>query len=360
MKRIGLRGQLLLVFTVAHVATGVVIGVLLLRSTSASIERELGSIGRTLSCSIAEAGADLVLTESYIDLLDLLHNSCCATGDDVSYVFVVDRTGRVVAHTFADGFPLDLVAINRGEAGKCPSVRLDTNEGAVRDFAAPILDGRAGTVRLGLSEARIATAGRAVLNRVLIFGGVTYALGVAAVIFFTTLVTRPLRQLSQVAEKVSQGDLHPDINIRAGGEVGKLASTFEHMLAGLRTRTEALAAAERMAAVGELAAGVAHEINNPLDGVQNCLRFLEKSSNLDDRSREFVVLMKEGLARIETVVHQLLTFAKDEKRERSMVDVSSVVQNSLAFVEHRASDRGCKLLVDSDGDVPKIWADEQG
>ncbi len=376
MHRIGIRGRVLIVFTVVHVVTGLVIGVLLLRSTAASVDRELESIGGTLACNIADASADMVLTESYFDLWNLLRTSRCATGDDVSYLFVVDRTGAVVAHTFAEGFPLDLLAVRRDDPtasrrsgsfegaarpnGRGGSVRLETDKGPIRDFVAPILDGRAGAVRLGLPEARITAAARATLAEVLVLSLITYAAGVTGVILLTTLVTRPLRRLTQVAERISRGDLHPEIDIRAGGEIGKLSASFEHMLAGLEARTRALAAAERMAAVGELAAGVAHEINNPLDGVQNCLRQHEKGRADDPKCREFLALIKEGLARMETVVRQLLTFAKDEKSKRQMVDTDAVVRNSLVFVEHRASKKRCRLSFDSNGKLPKIWADERG
>ncbi|MHC4502990.1 MAG: ATP-binding protein [Planctomycetota bacterium] len=360
MHRIGIRGRVLIVFTVVHVVTGLVIGVLLFRSTAASVERELESIGSTLACNIADASADMVLTESYFDLWDLLRTSCCATGDDVSYLFVVDRTGAVVAHTFSEGFPVDLLAVRRDDPTAKGSVRLETDKGPIRDFVAPILDGRAGAVRLGLPEARIAAAARATLAEVLVLSLITYAVGVAGVILLTTLVTRPLRRLTQVAERISRGDLRPEIDIRAGGEIGKLSASFEHMLAGLEARTRALAAAERMAAVGELAAGVAHEINNPLDGVQNCLRQHERGRADDPKCREFLALIKEGLVRMETVVRQLLTFAKDEKSKRQMVDADAVVRNSLVFVEHRASKKRCKLSFDTNGKLPTIWADERG
>ncbi len=357
IRRIGIRSRLLIVFTVAHIATGLVVGVLMLRSTTASVDRELESIGYTLACSIAESGADMILTESYLDLLNLLRTHCCTEGDDVSYIFIVDRAGRVVAHTFHDGFPLDLLTVNRSEGGP---VVLETDEGPIRDFAAPILDGRAGTIRLGLSEARMAEVARSMAGKVLMLGAITYAAGVAGVMLLTALVMRPLTRLARVADKVSGGDLHPKIDIGVGGDLGKVAASFEHMLVRLRARTEALRAAERMAAVGELAAGVAHEINNPLDGVQNCLRLLEKTPADGVRRQEFTALMKEGLSRIEKVVHQLLTFAKDEKPKRSTVDVDTVVRNSLVFVEHRALIKRCRLSFQSNGKLPKIWADERG
>ncbi|MHC5057246.1 MAG: sensor histidine kinase [Planctomycetota bacterium] len=357
MRRIGIRARVLLVFSVANVAIGIVVGALMLRAAMASVDRELESVGNTLACSVAESSTDMVLTDSRFDLLNLLTKHCGGREGVVSYIFVLDRAGQVLAHTFSEGFPLELLAVDQHEGR---SVLLETEGDVIHDFAAPILEGRAGTVRLGLSEARVVAEAKGMLSNALLLGAIAYAVGAVGVGVIVTLVTRPLRQLAQVAERVSQGLVHPEIDSRVGGDIGKLAASFKHMLASLETRTRALAAAERMAAVGELAAGVAHEINNPLDGVQNCLRQHGRLQASSRHCQEFVALIGEGLARIETVVRQLLTFAKDEKPRRSKVDVDSVVRNSLIFVEHRASNRKCRLSFEPNGGLPKVWADERG
>lgn len=115
--------------------------------------------------------------------------------------------------------------------------------------------------------------------------------------------------------------------------------------------------AERLAAVGELAAGVAHEVNNPLGGLQNFVKMMKKEPEDISQNREFLDLMSEGLKRIEIIVKQLMAFSRPYSTHMSNHSLNEIVENSLRFVGHRIKECGVRLEKDLSLDLPEIYGD---
>ncbi len=115
--------------------------------------------------------------------------------------------------------------------------------------------------------------------------------------------------------------------------------------------------AERLAAVGELAAGVAHEVNNPLGGLQNFVKMMKKEPGNISQNLEFLDLMSEGLKRIEIIVKQLMAFSRPYSTHMSNHSLNEIVENSLRFVDHRIKDLGIHLEKVLFQDLPEIYGD---
>jgi len=115
--------------------------------------------------------------------------------------------------------------------------------------------------------------------------------------------------------------------------------------------------AERLAAVGELAAGVAHEINNPLGGLQNFVKMMKKEPGNTSQNVEFLDLMSEGLKRIEVIVKQLMAFSRPYSMQMSNHSLNEIVENSLRFVEHRVKEQDIHLEKFLVQNLPEIYGD---
>src|SRR5574341_1366367 len=143
-------------------------------------------------------------------------------------------------------------------------------------------------------------------NRVIVLIFVCITVVIAIGVSFTNRITQPILQLAQGAKAIASGNLDHRIAVVSQNEVGLLAREFNQMAAKLKEsysnleqkveeRTTQLLRAERLAAVGELAAEVAHEINNPLGGLQNFASMLESEPENVSQTKKYATLMLEGL-----------------------------------------------------------------
>ena len=100
---------------------------------------------------------------------------------------------------------------------------------------------------------------------------------------------------------------------------------------------------EKMAAIGELAAGVAHEINNPLDGLLNCILRIRRDPLNERQTKEYLGLMEEALRRIETTVGQLLNFSRQRDLALTSVSLNKVVSEVVGLIAYSAEEKGIQI-----------------
>lgn len=101
--------------------------------------------------------------------------------------------------------------------------------------------------------------------------------------------------------------------------------------------------AEKLAAIGQLATGIAHEINNPLSGMQNCVRTLYSEGDNEKVRKRYLPLLEKGLKRIESVIKNLLDFAKEPKFDFSLNSLDEIILETLKLVEYKLKDLNIEL-----------------
>jgi signal transduction histidine kinase len=180
--------------------------------------------------------------------------------------------------------------------------------------------------------------------------------------YITRSILRPIENLASVSRRIRDGDLTAvPRTLTSDDEIADLTRSVSAMLLTLRQHREelerecALAAdrakraehelltAQRLASLGTLAAGVAHEINNPLGGMQNALRQLELGSLSPEKRRDYFDLVREGLGRVESIVKTTLSMAPRSLTVGPM-RISDAVRDARALVNHRIVKEDAKLV----------------
>ncbi len=230
-------------------------------------------------------------------------------------------------------------------------------------------DSSVGVPGRGKLYLRIQESGGGILSR-LSSGATALAVGtvlvvVVAYMLLAALVVRPIERLVQATRALSAGaGQQKVVGESRADEIGELIRSFNRMAEEVRSHREELegrvkeatreydmaqkrlALGQRLASTGRLAAGIAHEINNPLGGMLNAARSIEKTSPEGSRPREYAHLIIEGLERISQMVSRMLQFHRQKPEVRS-VDISSVLKEALAFCEHRVEKEGVELRLDA-------------
>jgi C4-dicarboxylate-specific signal transduction histidine kinase len=114
------------------------------------------------------------------------------------------------------------------------------------------------------------------------------------------------------------------------------------------------ARAGQLASIGELAAGVAHEINNPINGIINCAQLLIDEKDEFSEQTEISMRIKKAGSRIAMIVRNLLSFARDHDEEPALFQVQSVLSDSLDLTETQLRKDGIDLSVNIPDELPKI------
>ena len=171
------------------------------------------------------------------------------------------------------------------------------------------------------------------------------------------LVIRPVQALTAGTQRVAEGDLATTIPVTARHELGDLARAFNTMTRRLSDAQRQIVQAEKLASVGRLAAGVAHEINNPLTGVLTYSSLLlKRTRDQPDLSRDLEIVVRET-KRCRDIVKGLLDFARQSPPQRQAVDLNEVIRRSIAVVMSRLRIAQVSLTLDLADDLPAVPAD---
>jgi signal transduction histidine kinase len=191
------------------------------------------------------------------------------------------------------------------------------------------------------------------------------AAGGLIALFFTVVVGRRIEDFSHTMSQVEAGDLTARVTGTARDELGRLGESFNAMVARLADAQRqledrhlwAIRRAEHLASLGKMAAGIAHEINNPLAGMQNCVRTLLKGGRDEAQQVQYLTMLREGLGRIGKTVGQLLDFAREAKPQLTRTHLRPLLRRCLTLLEHELMVRKVASSVIPDGALPEVQVD---
>ena len=206
------------------------------------------------------------------------------------------------------------------------------------------------------------------MKTMLTFGLVTLggllAAGLAAWKLADSL-SRPLHSLARATAAIAQGDFSGTVPVQSADEMAVLARRFNDMARSLRQRDELLTRqtclqltrSERLAAVGRLAAGVAHEINNPLTGVLAFSHMLLKEAPPNSRQKEDIETIIAATTRCRDIIRALLNFSRQNEPQRRWADLNGALREALNLTRHQAHLHRVTVREAMDAAIPHLVID---
>ncbi len=210
---------------------------------------------------------------------------------------------------------------------------------------------------------------------------VAYILLFAIVIaVFGSLILRriiilPLRNLLKATQEISQGNLNARVSISADNELAQLGEAFNKMAEEiqqkqksleqklkeleqinqeLRQTQDQLVFSEKMASVGKLAAGVAHEIGNPLSIIIGYLEYVSRSSNLSEQERESLKRAEEETRRINQIIRELLDYSRPVSQTYESVNINQIIYETLNLVKLQKGFDRIQTQLDLEESLPPV------
>jgi len=183
------------------------------------------------------------------------------------------------------------------------------------------------------------------------------ALSIIIGFFVRKWVARPVKELVIATHQVSSGNLSYTIDGLGNDELGTLGDSFNNMTNKLAEARLQLFQSDKMASLGRLAAGVAHEINNPLTGVLTYSSFLLKRTKDNSELQDDLKIIVRETKRSREIVKSLLDFARQSVPKKHKADINEIIDNSISVVDNQLSIKQIQLNKNFDTNIPQITVD---
>jgi signal transduction histidine kinase len=290
---------------------------------------------------------------------------------DLVYTVVLDKE-RNVAAQFVRDYPLRKILNQRSDERKSsgPTIEQVQVPGTERETVyyvnLPVtIEGSLepwGTIRLGVSLKGMHEEIARTRWQIAGFGVLGLLLGSAGATILARRMTRPIQALTQGVGAVGRGDLSQRIEVTSRDELGQLSAAFNRMtaqLARVRDLEERLRRADRLAGLGTMAAGIAHDIRNPLTSILIFSQLMSLHHDDPDVRAKFDRVVPRELERVQAVIEDMMELARSSTLHLEPTNLNEVLAQVLELYEGQATAQDIKISREFAPDLPFCMADRK-
>ncbi|ALF10425.1 cache domain-containing protein [Parageobacillus thermoglucosidasius] len=273
------------------------------------------------------------------------------------YTFIVDRNGNIISHPskkrIGDNIAENAVVqkLLRGQSGYEEVVNTEGVAMLASYAHIPILQWGV-VAQVPVSEIYKPYA---LFEKALWFASIAafFILSILTALYAQQIV-HPIRRLCEVAEAVAKGKKHVRADETDRTEIGLLAKRFNYMIDSIQQSEELLRKSEKLAVVGELAAGVAHEIRNPLTSLKGFIQLLKEGKH----NQMYFDIIESELERLSEIVDGFLLLGKPNPAKKAYSHVSEMLQHVMKLLEGQALLHHVTVQYSIDEQLPPLYCDE--
>lgn len=272
------------------------------------------------------------------------------TSPEHSYAMILSPDRTPIVTTFYNKIPVGIIEANFPNRAINQVKVIKNKDIEYYDIAVPIMNGSGGFLRLGLNKESVSSPINRILNILLFMVAVFVFIGVISAYYLSRMITLPIYKIMKASQEVDLNGKNVKLNIHTGDELETLALTYESMIARLQENHTKLSEAirqvyenEKLASIGYLASGIAHEIRNPLMGITNGLKRIEKNPQSVDQIEKYIPIMLKGSHHIETILNGILQYAKKDTGILSILNVHDAFEDAISIISHRIIEKNIIL-----------------
>ncbi|HEY7120550.1 MAG TPA: ATP-binding protein [Tepidisphaeraceae bacterium] len=330
----GIRRRILVAFVLMTVLPAAALSYLGMRAVGRVIE---GRLVRERAANAARVFSEMKLPFTPL-MMQRLSEMFGEQEGEVAAELNSDAIGEALVSSLSQAEERDLQAQLHERATAPQTVRLAGREFVLAPAEVRDAQNRPHTLYL-MVDRRVLDDAKAAAVRPILLGAIPVLLAViAAAVYVSRTITAPIRRLSaQMESQMPTADsvaLH-DVELHAPKELADLAATFNRMLGRLRETQQRLLETERLAAVGKIAASVAHEVRNPLSGIRMNLQLLQQHLAREGRTDESLTIALTELERLDAIVQEMLVLGRKSEPKFERVDLREIAGDVLHLLERR-------------------------
>jgi len=256
------------------------------------------------------------------------------------YIAILDEQGKVISHNNISEYGkkyTDPLTVATAKSDQVMIKRIRSGEHEALDFGIPLTIGkkRWGSLRYAISLEKVEQEISSTLKRIIALTVGFLIIGFGIILLLTKRFIGPITELVNTMEKARGDFLDIKVKVQGNDEIAILGQRFNSMIERIKLTNEKLVQSEKLASIGILAAGVAHEINNPLGGIFNCLEMLKKDGANPESRKKYLELVEEGLERIENTVNKLLWISRKGSHTPQDLNIRDNVESVYALLEYK-------------------------
>ena len=350
-------------------AATIIVGLLILREEKKTLELELQKKGGYIARMLRQHVVEPLLYEERYEVYSVLNSSMIDEESLVVYGEVYDNNRELVVRSFRD---------DNWQNVELPPFYFDdlTNERTVREdrelqlyHISLTIDvepvGPVGFLRLGITKKFLLMTLQEVKLKLLLFSAGMIFLGVILGGWTARKIIKPIHVLNNGVKRIGEGEVGVEIPVVGEGEIKELALSFNKMSGKLKELINDITAAqenlirtEKLYAIGEFSAGVAHEIKNPLTSIKLLMQTLAHKKQAIS-SQDFAIIEGE-INRIDHIVKEFLAFARPKKVEKKDVNINDALQEVITITWPKMKQSRIELVKMLSSDLPAIKGNSDG